>query len=269
MKQVLPRALVVGGGELGSAVSHRLARAGIRVVVTDLPHPTCIRRKVCFAMALILGEITIEGVEGLKATDEKAAEKPAAKGRIVVMDTDFGQLAAELKPDITIDARMLKTGKGISRDLAPLVIGLGPGFVAGDNVHVVIETRRGHDLGRVIYRGEAQPDTGIPGEIAGFAAERVIRATRSGRFRSTRQLGAMVRRGDTVGYIEDTEVKAPLDGLLRGLVNDDTVVERGRKMGDVDPRGLDIDPSTISDRGRAVAGGVLEAVMHWWTVTRL
>jgi xanthine dehydrogenase accessory factor len=268
MNEGLPLALVIGGGELGSAVAHRLVRSGIRVVVTDLPSPRCIRRKVCFAMALTEGVRAIEGVEGAMAADATEAAILAAQGKVPVVSDDFNRVAAELRPDAVIDARMLKTGEGIACDLAPLVIGLGPGFTAADNVDVVIETKRGHDLGRVIYSGSAQPDTGVPGHVGGFAAERVIRAPRSGTFRSTGEIGTLVRRGDVVGYVEDVDVKAPLDGLLRGLVGDGTAVREGRKMGDVDPRGLEIDPATISDRGRAVAGGVLEALMHWWTVKR-
>ena len=167
-----------------------------------------------------------------------------------------------------VDARMLKTGEGICRDMAPLVIGLGPGFTAGGNADVVVETERGHDLGRVIYEGSANPDTGRPGDIMGFNEERVIRAPRAGHFRSSVALGALVRKGDVVGYVEETVVSAPIDGLVRGLVADGIDVRQGQKMGDVDPRGSRIDPCTISDRGRSVGGGVLEAIMHWWTGKR-
>jgi xanthine dehydrogenase accessory factor len=160
---------------------------------------------------------------------------------------------------------MKKTGEDISCGLAPLVVGLGPGFVAGRNADVVIETKRGHDLGRVIYRGSAQPDTGKPGSVMGLAEERVIRAPKTGRFHSCLDLGAIVDQGDMVGLIGDTEVRAPISGLLRGLVSDGIDVREGRKMGDVDPRGSAIDAATISDRGRAIGGGVLEGIMHWWT----
>jgi xanthine dehydrogenase accessory factor len=266
MVKGLPLVLVIGGGELGSAVCHRLARCGIRVCVTDLPSPTCIRRNVCFAMALLEGTKEVEGVTAVKATDPAQAEALAAEGKVGVLSDDLGRLAAILKPQVVIDARMLKTGEGISRDVAPLVIGLGPGFTAGGNADVVIETKRGHDLGRVIYSGSPHPATGVPGDIGGFTGERVIRAPRSGRFRSAGELGTLVSKGDIVGYVEGMEVKAPLTGLLRGLVADGSPVREGRKMGDVDPRGSGIDPHTISDRGSAVAGGVLEAVLHWWTV---
>jgi xanthine dehydrogenase accessory factor len=260
-------ALVVGGGELGSAVSHRLVRSGVRVVVSDLSGPTCIRRNVCFAMALVDGMKEVEGVRGIRADDVAQARALAAQGAVAVVSGDLRHLIAGLKPDVLVDARMLKTGEGIARGMASLVIGLGPGFSAGENADVVIETKRGHDLGRVVYRGAAQPDTGRPGDISGFTEERLIRAPASGPFHSTVRLGSLVARGDILGHVGDVEVKAPIDGLLRGLVADGIAVTQGRKMGDVDPRGSTIDPCTISDRGRAVAGGVLEAIMHWWAAS--
>jgi xanthine dehydrogenase accessory factor len=264
----LPLALVVGGGELGSAVCHRLARSGIAIVVTDLASPRCLRRKVCFAMALVEGTKEVEGLRAVKVAGVEAARDLAGKGTIAVTSGDFSLLAPDLKPDVLVDARMAKTGEGVSRDMAPLVIGLGPGFAAGGNVDVVIETERGHDLGRVIYRGGAHPDTGRPGDIMGFNEERVIRAPKSGAFRSSVEIGSLVRKGDEVGYVGEVVIRAPIDGLVRGLVADGLEVRRGKKIGDVDPRGSAIDPATVSDRGRSVAGGVLEAIMHWWTVKR-
>jgi xanthine dehydrogenase accessory factor len=264
MSERLPLVLVVGGGELGSAVSHRLVRSGIAVVITDLAFPRCIRRNVCFAMVLVDGPMEVEGIRAQKALDFRQAEEHARRGTVAVLAGEFRRIAEELKPDILVDARMLKTVQDISSDLAPLVIGLGPGFTAGENADIVIETKRGHDLGRVIDTGRAHPDTGIPGPICGLTEERLIRAPASGTFRSAVELGAVVTKDDVVGRVGETEVKAPIGGLLRGLVADGVEVMQDRKMGDVDPRGSDIDPRTISDRGRAVGGGVLEAVMHWW-----
>jgi xanthine dehydrogenase accessory factor len=264
----LPLVLVVGGGELGSAVCHRLARSGLGVIVTDLAEPRCLRRNVCFATALVGGKKEVEGVRGVWAAGVEEARDLIDEGTVAVMSGDFTRLAADLEPDVLIDARMLKNGEGISRDMAPLVIGLGPGFAAGGNTDIVIETERGHDLGRVINRGSAHPDTGRPGEITGFSEERVIRAPKSGRFRSGVALGSLVCKGDVVGYVEEAAVRAPIDGLVRGLIADGLQVREGAKMGDVDPRGSAIDPCTISDRGRSVAGGVLEAVMTWWTAKR-
>ena len=259
----LPLVLVVGGGEVGSAVSHRLSRSGMSVVVTDLEEPRCLRREVCFAMALMEGTKEVEGVRAARASDASEAAALAANGTVALLAADFLRVVSQLKPDVLIDARMTKTGEGIGRDLAPLVIGLGPGFTAGDNADVVIETKRGHDLGRVIQEGSAHPDTGKPGPVMGFAEERVIWAPLTGRFASGLAIGTPVEKGRVVGYIEGTEVRAPISGLLRGLVADGIGVSEGRKIGDVDPRGSTIDAATISDRGRAIGGGVLEAIMHW------
>jgi xanthine dehydrogenase accessory factor len=270
----LPAVLVIGGGELGSAVAHRLARAGMHVAVADLERPTCIRRQVCFAEALAGGTKEVEGVVGLRASSAGQAREIAATGRIAVLavsagPTDYARLVSDLGVEVVVDARMLKRNEGISSGLAPLVIGLGPGFKAPGDAHVVIETNRGHNLGRVISSGEAEADTGEPGEIGGYSSERVIRAPDSGVFASGKPLGTVVARGDVVGRVGGVggvggaEVAAPIAGLLRGLVADGVAVECGRKIGDVDPRGAAIDVSTISDKGRAVAGGVLEAIMQF------
>lgn len=279
----LPSVLVVGGGELGSAVAHRLARSGLRVTVADLERPTCIRREVCFAEALPRGTMVIEGVVGLRTASPALAREITAKGAVAVLGVkagagpaEYGQLAADLGADVLVDARMLKRNQGMSSGLAPLVIGLGPGFRAPGDAHAVVETNRGHNLGRVISAGEAEADTGSPGEIGGYSDERVIRAPASGTFGSGAPLGTLVARGEAVGCISGaaggeaacgetgTPVLAPIDGLLRGLVADGVAVEAGRKIGDVDPRGAAIDIATVSDKGRAVAGGVLEAVMRYW-----
>ena len=266
MDKPLPGILVIGGGELGSAVSHRLVRSGMRVAVVDIERPTCIRRNVCFAMACVEGTKEVEGVRAKHVATMGEAKSVAIRGVLPVLTGDFREIAAGLKPDVIVDARMLKRDQDISMELAPLVIGLGPGFVAGGNVHAVIETRRGHNLGRVIYEGSAQPPTGVPAEIQGFSKERVIRAPESGIFESGARLGEIVRKEQVVGVIAGrVDVLAPIAGLLRGLISDGAEVRRGQKIGDVDPRGSSVDPATISDKGRAVAGGVLEAAMHWWS----
>jgi len=262
----LPRILIVGGGELGSAATHRLARSGMAVVVVDLERPRCIRRNVCFAMACLEGSKEVEGIRARHVSSHEEALEVSARGGVAVLTGDFREIAASLRPDVIVDARMLKRDQDVSMELAPLVIGLGPGFVAGGNVHAVIETNRGHNLGRVIYEGGAEPFTGMPSEIGGFSKERVIRAPESGIFESRATLGTAVKKEQVVGVIDSrVDVLAPIAGLLRGLIGDGARVMRGQKIGDVDPRGSSVDPSTISDKGRAVGGGVLEAVMHWWT----
>lgn len=299
MREDLPRVLVVGGGELGSAVAHRLARSGVTVAVADLEHPRCIRTAVCFATALRLGTAEVEGVTAVRAGSRPRgpdfldeASRIAGEGKLPLFalnggDLGWSGLAASLKAEVVVDARMLKRNHGRMKDIVRLTIGLGPGFSAGEDVDVVVETNRGPDLGRVIYEGSAEPDTGVPAAVAGYSEQRVIRAPLAGVFTARRKVGEMVAAGAVVGAIGPAgpdggtgqgpnadasagpdvlaEVTSPISGLLRGLVMDGTAVSEKQKIGDVDPRGKGVDFLKISDKGRAVAGGVLEAVMHWWT----
>ena len=265
----LPRVLIAGGGEIGSAVAHRLTRSGMEVIIVDLREPCCIRRAVSFASVLTGGAGVVEGVVARRSTSRGEALEIARAGSIPVLVGDFMTLAGEIGADVVVDARMLKKDQHISRDLAPLVVGLGPGFRAGVDVDVVIETQRGHDLGRVIHEGTAEPHTGVPAEVAGVSLKRVVRAPKSGRFTSKVDLGRVVTAGEALGLIDGTvAVTADTSGLLRGLIMDGIEVRSGQKIGDVDPRGGAIDHRTISDKGRAVAGGVLEAVLNWWTRER-
>lgn len=261
----LPRVMVVGAGELGSAVCHRARRSGCRVMAVDIEEPRCIRRRVCFAVALSEGSAEVEDVVGLRAESPAEAEEIMSRGSIPVLAGDFRSYLGALRPGALVDATLRKRGSERIKGLAPLTVGLGPGFEAGETADVVIETNRGHDLGRVIYEGRAEADTGVPGKILGMGRERVVRAPSEGVFGEGVGIGALVRRGERVGSIGGrADVIAPIDGILRGLIADGTRVERGQKIGDVDPRGSEIDVGTISDKGRAVAGGVLEAIMSWW-----
>jgi len=260
----LPRAVVVGAGELGSAVCHRLKRSGLEVVAVDVETPRCIRRRVCFAAALAAGRTEVEGVVAERAESPAGIAGILARGCIPVLAGDYRTLAGEIAPDVLVDATLRKKRSENIKGLAPYTIGLGPGFVAGETADAVVETNRGHDLGRVIYEGSAEPNTGVPAEVLGVSRERVVRAPAGGVFTGGAEIGSLVAGGDRLGTIDGVEVTAPIDGVLRGLVADGTPVERGRKIGDVDPRGPAIDVYTISDKGRAVAGGVLEAVLSWW-----
>lgn len=257
-------ALVVGGGEIGSAVSHRLRRCGFGVVVVEIPNPTCIRRLVSYAEACHLGSIVVEGIEGILVDTPQDALKIVDQHKIAVIIGDYRKIIDEIKPKIVVDARMRKIESDLCLSLAPLVIGLGPGFKAGQNAHIVIETNRGINLGRVIYEGEAEANTGIPGDVMGYSVERVIRSPGDGFFRAKVEIGTLVRKGEIVGSVEGkTYVTAPIDGLLRGLIRDGMNVHRGQKIGDVDPRGIAVGADRISDKGRAVSGGVLEAILSW------
>ena len=285
----VPRVLIIGAGELGSAVAHRLMCSGMEVLLVDLEKPVCIRTGVSFAVALLEGAKRVEGVRGVRVASPAEAIGVSARGEIPVMavgrdEAEWRGFAGAVGADVVVDARMLKRDSLISKDAASFVIGLGPGFGAGAGVDAVVETNRGHGLGRVIDEGRAEPDTGVPGSIDGHTVARVIRASRSGRFTARAQIGTLVEKGEVVGRIDGTsgtshgepaseagdglgDVAAPLKGLVRGLITEGSWVEKGQKIGDIDPRGGSIDPLTISDKGRAVAGGVLEAVMHWWTTS--
>jgi xanthine dehydrogenase accessory factor len=257
--------VVRGGGDLGSGVAHRLARSGYRVVVLEMNAPSAVRRKAAFAEAVFAGETTVEGVSARRIEraelDRIAWAAAGWPGWIpVVIDPD-GETIRALGPAAVVDARMAKRNLGTSRGDAPLTIGLGPGFTAGRDVDFVVETRRGHTLGRVLSEGAAEPDTGVPGEVAGFAAERVLRAPVGGAFQATAHIGAVVRAGDVVGFVDGSPVRAGIPGLVRGLVADGVVVVRGQKLGDVDPRGSGIDPGLVSDKARAIGGAVLEALL--------
>lgn len=256
-------ALVVvrGGGDLGTGVAHRLVRAGYRVVVLECGAPRAVRRAVAFAEAVHAGEVEVEGV---RASRVEAGAVVSGGGRVeavpVVVDPD-GELMARLAPDVVVDARMAKRNLGTTRDDAPLTVGLGPGFEAGLDVDLVIETKRGHSLGRVIESGAALPDTGVPGEVGGVSSGRLLRAPADGEFRASKGIGDSVDAGDEVGRVGEAPVTAQTAGMIRGLMADGLSVERGDKLGDVDPRGTSIDPRAISDKARAVGGAALEALL--------
>lgn len=260
---VSPIVLVKGAGEMASGVAWRLHRANIRrLVLLDLPNPLCVRRTVSFCEALIDGSARVDGVDAVAAGDEAAIEAAWSEHRVPVVVTErWARLARRPRADVVVDAILAKRNIGTARSDAPLVVALGPGFEAGIDCHAVIETNRGHDLGRVLYRGPAQPDTGIPGEIGGFDVERLLRAPRAGTFASARRIGEAVERGEVVGYVDGAAVTAAIPGILRGLIRPGTRVGAGLKIGDVDPRDCRQHCDTVSDKARAIAGGVLEAIM--------
>ena len=264
----LPFVAVKGAGDLATGVLHRLARAGFAVMATELPQPTVLRRTVAFAEAVTSGEITVEGVTAIRIARLEEAPETIARGQVPVLVDPDGVFLRQLRPDVLVEATLAKRNSGVSTRDAPVVIALGPGYEAGKDVHAVIETNRGHNLGRVYLRGSAEPNTGIPGTIGGYAAERLLRAPCDGIFHGIRQIGEQVQAGETVAEVRTTEkampVLASISGILRGLVYDGLPVYTGMKIGDVDPRAVYEHCFTISDKSRAVAGGVLEAVMHLW-----
>ena len=255
------RVVIRGAGDLASGVALRLWRAGMDVVLLDVEKPTAIRRTVAFSEAIVHGKQTVEDVTARLATAETAEETMAA-GMIPVLVDPEGRSIPTLRPDVLVDAILAKRNLGTKICDAPVVIGVGPGFTAGVDCHAVVETMRGHTLGRVIYRGSALPNTNIPGLIGGYAGERVLRAPAEGIFCQKLEIGAVVRAGDVAGEVAGQPMRCTIDGVLRGILADGTPVFRGMKAGDVDPRCKPEYCTTASDKALAVGGGVLEAVLH-------
>lgn len=254
--------LIRGAGDIATGVAIRLHNANYKVVMTDIEQPTHIRRSVAFAQALYDQKVTIEGVSAQQVHNLKDIVSVLAQGDIPVIADEQAAIIEQLQPLYVVDAILAKRNMGTHMQMAPFTVALGPGFSAGDDCHVVIETNRGHHLGRLIYQGAAQTNTGEPGSIAGFTYQRVIRAPNVGTMKTKVALGAIVNEGDIVAYVDETPITAPLSGMVRGLLNDGLPVSAGFKIGDIDPRGVKADFNSVSDKARAIAGGVLEALMH-------
>ena len=258
---------IKGAGDLATGVIHRLARAGFSVMATELANPTVVRRTVAFAEAVTLGEMTVEEVTARRAASVEEIWAALVEGLVpIVVDPD-GVLLKEMQPAVLVEATLSKYNSSVSINDAPIVLALGPGYEAGKDVHAVIETNRGHNLGRVYLRGCAEPDTGVPGAIGGYTIERLLRAPCAGILYGVRHIGDLVQVGETVAVINTGDadaipVTAAIPGILRGLVRDGLPVSNGMKVGDIDPRAAREHCFTISDKSRAVAGGVLEAILY-------
>lgn len=253
--------LIKGAGDIASGVALRLHRCGFAVVMTDTANPTAIRRTVCFSEAVRLGEASVEGIRARRTENAEDALKIIKAGEIPVIADEECECRAELRPRVIIDAVIAKKNINTRKDDAPIVIALGPGFTAGKDCHAVIETQRGHDLGRVILKGSAAANTGVPGIIGGVGADRVLRAPCSGTFEPICKIGDMVKAGDTVAAVNGEPIKTKISGVLRGLLPRGANVHGGMKSGDVDPRGELCSCYTASDKAMAIAGGVLEAIL--------
>lgn len=261
-----PVVLVRGAGEQASGVGWTLAKAGFRVVMTEVAKPLMVRWPVCFGTAVVKGSWQVEGISANCVEEPEECEFTWNNGSIpILIDPDLTCLP-KLKPTFLVDAILAKRNLGTQPDMALRTIGLGPGFTAGVDVDLVVETNRGHHLARLIYHGAAQPNTGIPGEIAGFAKERVIYSAKAGVFRAMKAIGDQVQVGDCVGIIDDgiepIEVFATLHGVLRGLLLNDTPVAASVKLGDIDPRGNQEYCYTISEKARAIGAAVLLGIME-------
>ena len=254
--------LIRGAGDLASGIALRLHHAHMKIVMTDLPRPSAIRRTVCFSQAILFGSMRVEDVTARRAESPEDALRITAAGDIAVLADPQAACIAALKPDAVVDAILAKRNLGTRITDAPCVVGVGPGFTAGTDCHAAVETMRGHYLGRVITDGSPLPNTNIPGLIGGFAGERVLRAPADGVFHQLLEIGAQVRAGDIAGEVEGVPMLCHIDGILRGILADGTHVFKGMKAGDVDPRGERKYCDTVSDKALAVGGGVLQAILQ-------
>lgn len=258
-----PVVLVRGAGELATGVAWVLARVGYRVILTEVAQPLMVRWPVCFGTAVGEGQWEVEDVKARLVSGQVDFSPIWAAGEIpLIVDPELQRLE-EIKPDILIDAIMAKRNLGTQRGMAALTIGLGPGFNAGHDVDIVIETNRGHNLARLIYSGPAEPNTGVPGEIGGATAERVIYSPKTGVFKAYRKIGEQVTAGDLLGEIEETKVTASITGVLRGLLQEGTYIKENVKTGDIDPRGQREYCWTISEKARSIGMAALLAVREW------
>lgn len=261
--------LIKGAGDLATGVALRLYRSGFPLVMTELPQPLMVRRTVSFGEAVNLERVQVEGVTAVHVSDAATAQVLAAQplaGRPIpiLVDPEAG-CRVLLEPAVVVDAIMAKCNLGTAITDAPLVVALGPGFSAGSDCHAVIETNRGHNLGRPIYQGSAEPNTGVPGDVGGKTIERLLKAPVAGVIEDRADIGQRVVQGQVVAAIDGHEVRARIDGILRGLVRSGMWVYAGLKIGDIDPRAEPAHCFTVSDKALAIGGGVLEVVMTFLT----
>ena len=259
--------VVRGGGDIATGTIYKLYKCGFRVLVLETEKPSAIRRNVAFCEAVYNGSHTVEDLTCTLAADMAQAEMLLEKNGIAMLVDPCSNSLEYFKPVAVVDAIIAKKNTGMHMDMADITVALGPGFEAGKDVHAVVETMRGHNLGRVIYSGSAEANTGVPGVIKGYARERVIHSPAEGVIRNIRHITDTVKKDEVIAVIENngeiTEVKASLEGILRGLIRDGYYVTKGFKIADIAPRSEEYDNCfTISDKARCIAGGVLEAIMH-------
>jgi xanthine dehydrogenase accessory factor len=267
--------VIKGAGDLASGIALRLFYAGFSPVMTEIRAPTAVRRTVCFSEAVYNGRARVEDVTALLVRTANEISACIARKEIALFVDEKAEIVRRIRPAAVVDAIMAKRNTGTNIADAQTVVGVGPGFVAGHDCHAVVETSRGHTLGRVIYEGAAKPNTGIPGNIGGYTVERLLRANADGIFVARKHIGDVARRGETVAEIvpekggstrsvEPVPLVAAIDGILRGILPSGFPVSQGMKAGDIDPRCERDHCFTVSDKALAVAGGVLEALLHFW-----
>jgi xanthine dehydrogenase accessory factor len=254
---------IKGAGEMASGIAHCLRSSNFtRIFMMEAPNPLAVRRRVCFCSAITERETTVEGVTAVAVETLAGVQRAWDEEKIPVIIDPAWQMIQKVRPDVVIDAILAKKNLGTTRTEANLVIGLGPGFIAGKEVHVVIETNRGHDLGGLIFSGTAAENTGIPGEIGGYAAERVLRSPAGGCFIAEKVIGDYILPEEHIGSVAGREVVATIGGIIRGLILSGTYVTERLKIGDIDPRGRIDYCYTISDKARAIGGAVLTAILR-------
>lgn len=259
--------IVRGGGDLASGTVYKLKSCGFPVLILETQCPSAIRRNVAFSEAVYQGTQTLEGMTCHLARSPEQARAFLEAGKLTVLVDPRGEAIGLLQPLAVVDAILAKKNLGTHRGMAPITVGLGPGFTAGEDVDAVIETKRGHHLGRVLWSGSAEPNTGIPGTLGGYSKERVIHCPAEGILRNVKKITDPVSRGETIALVETgngtVPVTATLDGILRGLIRDAYPVKAGMKIADIDPRSGELENCfTVSDKARCIAGGVLEAILQ-------
>jgi len=254
------RIIVRGAGDVASGVIRCLLAAGFDVLALEKPDPDCVRRYVCFAEAFFEKKVSVEGFTAILVGNVEEAIITAESGQVPLIVDPKAETLPDLLPMAVIDARMLKENIDTTTDMAPIVIGLGPGFIAGKNCHAAIETIRGNDLGDVIYSGSPRADTGVPAPVDGISSQRVLRSPTDGKFTSNCRIGDRVSAGRIIGEVAGTPVIAEIDGVVRGIIHDGLTVSHRQKIGDIDPRGIRELCYRISDKSDAIGAGVLKAL---------
>jgi len=258
------RIAIRGAGDLASGVAWRLHHCGFKVLMTEIDPPMAVRRKVAFCEAIYAGSTVVEGVEARRVHEEEEIARLWGQNKIPILVDPQCEIRRVIKPAVLVDAILAKKNRGTSLEDAPLVIALGPGFRAGRDAHFVVETNRGHYLGRLLKSGSAEPDTGVPGAVHGITTDRVLRAPRAGFLETHAEIGDFVKKGDRVGSVDGVPVNAKIDGVIRGLIHSGITVAEGLKIGDIDPRGNRESCHTISEKALAIGGGVLEGILRWY-----
>lgn len=256
------KVVIRGGGDLATGVAEVLYQSGFKILILDIEKPSSIRRSVCFSEAIYDGIIQVENIICKKVENENDIEKCWNEKIIPIMVDEKGEIIKKIKPNVVVDSIIAKKNLGTTKEMAPITIALGDGFEAGKDVDIVVETMRGHNLGRVITSGRAMKNTGIPGEIKGVSKDRVIYSLANGRFSSVKKIGDTVQKDEIIGYVGDVEIRGKISGVLRGIIREDYEVTENMKIGDIDPRIEEKNNCfTISDKARSLGGAVLKSIM--------